>query len=147
MDFETIEIFIVCYIGNQNMMSFSFKNTSLKRLTSYDLQNFCYELLNNMRVLKIQKVHSYLKLGFPKLFFKKEAQNRGVQQGMHLFLKNNIKKSMGFLVWLLLDLVKPFKYGIFILKVMNRFTLQLPFHIFPIIYGSIYESNVSMQLV
>ncbi len=28
MDFEMIKIFIVCYIGNQNMMSLSFKNTS-----------------------------------------------------------------------------------------------------------------------
>jgi len=37
MDFETIEIFVVCYIGNQNMMSISFKNTSMKILTSYDL--------------------------------------------------------------------------------------------------------------
>ncbi len=37
MDFETIEIFIVCNIGNWNMMSLYFKNTSMKRLTLYDL--------------------------------------------------------------------------------------------------------------
>jgi hypothetical protein len=32
-----IEIFIVCYIGNSNMMIISFKNIGLKILTSYDL--------------------------------------------------------------------------------------------------------------
>jgi len=37
MDFEMIEILIVCYIGDWNIMSLSFKNTSLKKLTSYDL--------------------------------------------------------------------------------------------------------------
>ncbi len=39
MDFETIEIFLVCYLGNWNMNKLSFKNTSdkSKRLTSYDL--------------------------------------------------------------------------------------------------------------
>jgi hypothetical protein len=69
MDFETIEIFIVCYIRNWIMMGLFIKNTSSKRLTSYDLKNFCYGLLNNMKVFKIHKVHSYLKLRFPKLVF------------------------------------------------------------------------------
>ncbi len=46
MDFETIEILLVCYIGNWNMMIFKkiTQVTSLKRLTSYDLQNFFYGL-------------------------------------------------------------------------------------------------------
>jgi hypothetical protein len=33
---------------------------------------------------------------------------------------------MGFLVLLVLDLVKPVKYGVFIFKVMSQFTLHLP---------------------
>ncbi len=39
MDFETIEIFLVCYLGNWNMKNLSFRNTSdkSKRLIAYDL--------------------------------------------------------------------------------------------------------------
>jgi hypothetical protein len=37
MDFEMIEMFIICYIGNWNMMSFSFENTSMQTLTPCDL--------------------------------------------------------------------------------------------------------------
>ncbi len=126
MYFETTEIFIVCYIGNWNITSLFCKNKSLKILTSYDLQIFCYRLLNNMKVLKIHKVHSYLKLEFLELGFFRELQNStGLQQGMHLFLKNNIKIE-GFFVWLVLDPIKPVKYRVFIFKIVSHFTLHLP---------------------
>jgi len=52
---------------------FNFFVKNLKILTSYDLKMFCYRLLNNMKVLKIHKIQSYLKLGFLKLVFFREA--------------------------------------------------------------------------
>jgi len=57
---------------------------------------------------------------------------------MKLFLKNNIK-SKGFLVWLVLDLIKLVKYENFILKVMSHFTLHLP--------NALMVSNINFLLI
>jgi hypothetical protein len=66
---------------------------------------------------------------------------------MHLFLKNNIKIK-GFLVWLILDLVKTYQIwnigDVFILKVMNHFTLHLPLDIFEMTTNT---SEIAIELI
>ncbi len=72
-----------------------------------------------MNVFKIHKVHSYFKLGFPKLVFSNKHKIRAYNKVCIYFWKIT-SKFEGFFVWLILDLVNLVKYGVRVMFLSSR---------------------------